>query len=54
MFRCSEYDHFARECPNAMTEDDSDQEDLDRAMLQLLSQGDTLNLDYDEMEGLNM
>ena len=23
-FRCSEYDHFARECPNTMTEDDSD------------------------------
>ena len=22
--RCSEYDHFARECPSVMTEDDSD------------------------------
>ena len=37
-FRCNEYDHFARECPYALTEDDSDQEDLDSAMLQMLSQ----------------
>ena len=36
-FRCSEYDHFVRECPNMMTEDDSDQEDLDSATLQMLS-----------------
>ena len=49
-FRCSEYDQFARECPNMMTEDDSDQEDLNRAILQ----DDTLHLDYAEMEGLNM
>ena len=52
MFRCSEYDHFARECPNTMIEDDSDQEDLDRAKLQMLSQDDSLN--YAEVEGLNM
>ena len=51
-FRCSDYDHFARECTNMMTEDDSDQEDLDRAMLQMLSQDDSLN--YAEVEGLNM
>ena len=51
-FRCSEHDHFASECPNTMTEDDSDQEDLDRDMLQMLSQDDSLN--YAEVEGLNM
>ena len=51
-FRCSEYDHFARECPNMMTEDDSDQEDLDSAILQMLSQDDSLNCT--EVEGLNM
>ena len=51
-FRCSEYDHFARECPNALKEDDSDQEDLDRDTLQMLTQDDSLN--YAEMEGLNM
>ena len=35
-----------------MTEDDSDQEDLHRTMLQMISQDDSLN--YAEMEGLNM
>ena len=51
-FRCSEYDHFVRECPNAMIEDDSDQEDLDSTTLQMLAQDDSLN--YAEVEGLNM
>ena len=41
-----------RECPNTLTDDSSDQEDLDGATLQMLSQDDTLN--YAEMEGLNM
>ena len=35
-----------------MTEDDSDQEDIDKATLQMLSQDDSLN--YTEVEGLNM
>ena len=35
-----------------MTDDDSDQEDLDRAILQMLSQDDSLN--YAEVKGLNM
>ena len=35
-----------------MREDDSDQEDLDSAMLQMLSQDDSLN--YAKVEGLNM
>ena len=47
-FRCSEYDHFARKYPNVLTEDDSDQEDLGRATLQMLAQEDSLN--YAEME----
>ena len=51
-FRCSEYNHFARQCPNMMTGDDSDQEDLDSTMLQMLSQDESLN--YAEVEGLNM
>ena len=51
-FRCSEYDHFAREFPNTMTEDDSDQDDLDRAKLQMISQEDSLN--YAEVEGLSI
>ena len=51
-FRCSEYDHFARECPNTLAEDDLDQEDLDNVTLQMLSQDDSFI--YAEMEGLNM
>ena len=38
--------------PNTMTEDDSDQEDLNSATLQMLSQDDSLN--HAEGEGLNM
>ena len=41
-----------RECPNTLTDDSSDQEDLDGTTLQMLSQDDTIN--YAEMEGLNM
>ena len=41
-----------RECPKALMEDDSDQEDLVDVTLQMLSQDETLN--YAEMEGLNM
>ena len=41
-----------RECPNTLTDDSSDQEDLDGTTLQMLSQDDTLN--YAEIEGLNM
>ena len=37
--------------PNTLTDDSSDQEDLDGAALQMLSQDDSL--DYTEMEGLN-
>ena len=51
-FRCIEYDHFARECPNTKTKGDLDQEDLDSTMLQMLSQDDSLN--YAEVEGLSM
>ena len=36
IFRCREYDHFANECPNAVT-DDSDGYESDRAALQLMT-----------------
>ena len=41
-YRCSKYDHLVRECPNTLTDDSSDLEDLDGATLQMLSQDDTL------------
>ena len=27
-YKCREYDHFARECPNTITDEDSDHGDL--------------------------
>ena len=41
-----------RECPNALTDESSDQEDFDDATLQMLTQDDTLK--YAEMNDLNM
>ena len=35
-YKCREYDHFANECPNSVT-DDSDGYESDRAALQLIS-----------------
>ena len=46
--RCSEYDHFARECPNALTDKSSDESE--DATLQMLTQDETPVLDYSEME----
>ena len=47
-YRCSEYDHFARECPNALTDESSDE--VEGATLQMLTQDETPVLDYLEME----
>ena len=35
-YKCREYDHFANECPNAVT-DESDGYESDRAALQLIT-----------------
>ena len=53
-YRCREYDHFAAECPNTPTDEETDYEDADPASLQIMSQsygpidlegeGDYLNL----------
>ena len=53
-YRCREYDHFASECPNTPTDEETDYEDADPASLQIMSQsygpndskreGDYLNL----------
>ena len=47
-YRCSEYDHFARECPHTLTDGSSDE--LVGATLQMLTQDETPVLDYSEME----
>ena len=51
-YRCNEYVHFARECPNALTDDSSDE--LEGATLQMLTQEESPVLNYTEMEDLNM
>ena len=43
-----------RECPNALTVESSDQDDLDGATLQMLTQEETPVLSYSEMDDLNM
>ena len=35
-YKCREYDHFANECPNSVT-DDSDSYESDRSALQLIT-----------------
>ena len=37
-YRCREYDHFASECPNTPTDEETDYEDADPASLQMISQ----------------
>ena len=55
-FRCSEYDHFARKCPNALTDGESclGSEDLDDSTWQMLSQDGPSALHNSEIEDLNM
>ena len=53
-YRCREYDHFASECPNTPTDEETDYGVADPASLQIMSQsydpidlereGDYLNL----------
>ena len=53
-YQCREYDHFASECPNTLTDEETDYEDADPTSLQMISQdygpidsereGDHLNL----------
>ena len=54
-YRCREYDHFEREYPNSMTDEDSDHGDLDQANLQMLTQENTISSDaHTTMDCLNM
>ena len=54
-YRCREYDHFARECPNVLTDEDSDNDGLDQATLQMLTQINPVDSDTHALvECLNM
>ena len=37
-YQCWEYNHFASECPNTPTDEETDYEDADPASLQMMSQ----------------
>ena len=52
-YKCREYDHFARECPSAFTNEDSD--GLEQVILQMLTQDSQVDSDpYASVECLNM
>ena len=54
-YRCRQYDHFARECSKIITDEDSDQGDLDQEALQMLMQKNpTSSNTHASMECLNM
>ena len=37
-YRCQKYDHFASECPNTPTDEETDYEEADPASLQIMTQ----------------
>ena len=45
-YKCREHDHFANECPNAVT-DDSDGYESDRAALQLITAETEIHVNFD-------
>ena len=54
-YRCMEYDHFAMECPNAVTDEELDHSYSEQAALQMLMQENPINSDRQtQVECLNM
>ena len=51
-YRCNEYDHFARECPNDATDGSSD--DTGGSLLRMLDTDQTYALDYEDREDYDM
>ena len=53
-YRCMEYDHFASECPNTLTDEEPNCDNADRASLQMMTQ-DYYPIDSEgEIEYLNL
>ena len=53
-YRCGEPDHFAQECPNTPTDDETGHSDSGQASLQMLAQ-EELHLDFEgEVQCLNL
>ena len=53
-YRCWEYDDFASECPNTPTDEETDDEDIDPASLQMMSQNYSPVDSEGEVEYLNL
>ena len=51
-YRCNEYDHFARECPNDVTDGSSD--DTGGSLLRMLDPDETYALNYADGEDYDM
>ena len=52
--RCWEYDHFAAECPNTLTNEETDYEDADPTSLQIILQNYSPNYSEREADYLNL
>ena len=53
-YRCREYDHFASECPNMLTDEEPDYDNADQASLHMMTQ-DHYPIDSEgELEYLNL
>ena len=53
-YRCREYDHFASECPNMPTDEETDCDDADPASLQMMTQDHYATDSEGEIEYLNL
>ena len=54
-YRCSEYDYFAMQCPNAVTDEELDHSDSEQAVLQMLMQDNPINSEGQaQVECLNL
>ena len=54
-FKGRGYDHFAEPCPNSVTNEDSDHDDISQSVLQMLLQDEYVSTELHEtMEHLNL
>ena len=51
-YRCNEYDHFTRECPNIVTDGSSD--DMGGSLLRMLDPDQNYALNYEDGEDYDM
>ena len=54
-YRCREYDHFAIECPNTVTDEELDHSNIEQTALQMLMQETPIDLEGQaQVECLNL